>query len=476
MKLKKLKHLILPLIFVLAIALRLYKLDTPLADWHSWRQVDTAAVTRYYVQHGIDLLRPKYHDLSANPSTLPNPEGFRMVEFPIINALTAALYKLPFASHLPIHVFSRLVSIVFSLASLGLLYLIVKLLSGQKTAYFAAFFFAVLPYNLFYSRSVLPEIPLVFFSLATIYLALKNKLILSSIFAALAMLIKPYALIFALPIGYYLLTNHRAKLFKNKKFYLYFPIALLPLYFWRQWIQQFPEGIPQYLWLLNSGEIRFKGAFFNWLFAERLGKLILGFWGMILFGLGLADKPTKKENWFYYLWGLAILIYLSVFASGNVHHDYYQIITIPIICVFVAKGAVFLLNLAKKNLVSYAVLGVSIIFTLAFSWFHVRGYYNINHWEIVIAGQAADKLLPFEAKVIAPYNKDTAFLYQTNRSGWPDGGDLINKVKAGATHYITVNRDDEANLLIKKSCPILDQTDKYLIIEIKDCFKITQKD
>ena len=469
MKLKRTKIFLVFVTLALGLTLRLYKLDTPLADWHSWRQVDTVAVTRHYVQNGINLLVPKYNDLSANPSTIPNPEGYRMVEFPVINALTASLYKLPLVNQLPLHVFSRIVSIAFSLGSILLLYLIVSHLSGFTTGFWAALFMSILPYNVYYSRTTLPEVPLVFFSLMAIYLSLKNKLILSSIFAALSMLIKPYALIFALPIGYYLLSTHRLKLLKDKKFYLYLPIAILPYIFWRQWIQQFPEGIPQYLWLLNSGEIRFKGAFFNWLFAERLGKLILGFWGLILFGLGLSDKPAKKEGWFYYLWLIAILVYLSVFASGNVHHDYYQIITIPIVCIMIAKGTVFLLSHAKKNLVAYAVLAVTILFTLAFSWFHVRGYYNINHWEIVQAGQAADKLLSKDAKVIAPYNKDTAFLFQTNRSGWPNGGDLEAKVKAGATHYVTVNKDTETNSLIDQNCPVLEQTDQYLIIEIKDC-------
>jgi len=468
MNLKLIKKLSLVFIFILALTLRLYRLNNPVADWHSWRQVDTVAVTRYYVQHGIDLLRPKYHDLSANPSTLPNPEGYRMVEFPVINALTAWLYRLPFVSRLPLHVFSRLVSIAFSLASLYLLYLIVNRLSGKTTALLAAFFFAVLPYNVFYSRTILPEIPLVFFTLAATYFVITQKLYLSAVFAALALLLKPYALIFALPLGYLLFQKHGTKILKNKAIYLYLPIALIPLYLWRQWIQQFPAGIPQYLWLFNSGEIRFKGAFFNWLFAERLGKLILGFWGLILFGLGLAIKPAKKEGWFYYLWAVSIVVYLSVFAAGNVHHDYYQIITIPLICIFLAKGAVFLLQLAKKNLVAYLVLVISTIFMLAFSWFHVRGYFNINHPEIIAAGQAVDQLLPPNAKVVAPYNRDTAFLYQTNRSGWPSGGDINKKIEAGATHYISVKLDTETTQLAE-TCSILAQTDQYIIIDLLDC-------
>jgi hypothetical protein len=469
MKLKLPKNLSLILIFVLALGLRLYRLNAPVADWHSWRQADTIAVTRYYVQNKIDLLRPRYNDLSSNPSTLPNPEGYRMVEFPFINALTAWLYlHLPFASCLSLVVFSRLVSIAFSLGSLAYLYLLVKQLSGRKTALWAAFFFAVLPYNFFYSRTILPEVPLVFLSLAATFYLFQKKLWPSAVFLALALLLKPYILILLLPFVYWYFHQEGFSFLRQKSIYLALIIALLPFYLWRQWIQQFPEGIPQYLWLFNSGEIRFKGAFFNWLFAERLGKLILGYWGLILFGAGLVAKPNKKEAWFYYFWALALLVYLSVLAAGNVHHDYYQIITIPLICIFLAKGAVFLLQQAKKNLLSYLVLFLAIIFMLAFSWFNVRGYFNINHPEIVSAGQAADRLLPAEAKVIAPYQKDTAFLYQTNRSGWPSGGDIPEKIKAGAGYYISVNFDQETLDLAAK-CPVISRTDQYIIIQLENC-------
>jgi hypothetical protein len=87
-----LSWLIIPII-LLGFVVRVYKIDTPLADWHSWRQADTASVAVEYVKHGIDLLHPKYMDLSNIPSGMENPEGFRMVEFPLIPALVALIFK-----------------------------------------------------------------------------------------------------------------------------------------------------------------------------------------------------------------------------------------------------------------------------------------------------------------------------------------------------------------------------------------------
>ena len=459
------KHwfILIPLI-ILAAAVRLYRLDTPLADWHSWRQVDTAAVTRRYVAEGIDLLRPRYDDLSSIPSGRDNPQGYRMVEFPFTNGLTAWAYQvIPGAQTLEIHVFSRLVSILFSLGSLVFLYLLVHRLSGPLEAAIAAAVFALLPYNIYYSRTVLPEVPLVFFSLGLLYFSIRQQILLATTFAALALLLKPYAIFLFLPLAYLAYRQRRYS-------YLFILFSVIPFLLWRQWIQQFPEGIPAFTWLLNGNGIRFKGAWFRWLFADRLGKLILGYFGLIPFALGIIQKPVAKSGWFFHAWALGILAYFIVFATGNVQHDYYQVIAIPIISIFVAKGIAFLLKppVQISRPLSYLLVAISCAFMMAFGWYHIRDYFNINHPEIVAAGQATDRLLPATAKVIAPYMGDTAFLYQTNRQGWPIGGNIPDKIKLGATHYVTTTLDDEAKVLMTQ-CSSVTQNSTYVIIDLATC-------
>src|SRR3989337_3317426 len=62
-------------ILIIAFTVRLYKINTPLADWHSWRQADTSSVTRNYVRNGVNLLFPVYDDLSTIASGRVNPKG-----------------------------------------------------------------------------------------------------------------------------------------------------------------------------------------------------------------------------------------------------------------------------------------------------------------------------------------------------------------------------------------------------------------
>ena len=101
-----------------------------------------------------------------------------------------------------------------------------------------------------------------------------------------------------------------------------------------------------------------------------------------------------------------------------------------------------------------------------FGWYYIRDFYNINHPEIVQAGKAVELKTPPGSLVIAPYNGDTAFLYQTGRTGWPVMEKSIDEmIKMGAHYYISVNFDDLTEELIADSTnPDLSER-KYKLIE-----------
>ena len=462
------------LIIFLAFAFRLYKIDNPLADWHSWRQADTSAVSRNFIKFGFDFLHPRFDDLSNIASGRDNPIGYRFVEVPLYNLAHAFLYKtFPVFT---LEVWGRVLSSFFSIFSLIFLYLIVRKYLGIKIAILSSFFFAILPYSIYYSRVILPEPMMVTLSLGMVYFFDKwleeNKKVhyfLSLILASSAILVKPYAVFMFLPMIYLAWSRWGLKCLTKLSLYLYILISFFPFILWRFWIFQYPEGVPAFWWLLNGDGIRFKGAFFWWIFAERLGKLILGIWGLPFLLLGILVQPGKRKGWFFHWWFIAILLYLIIFATGNVRHDYYQILTVPIICIFLGKGVGFLITEGHKvfnSSICYLLSVICILFMLSFSWYQVRDFFNINHPEIIEAGRAVDRLVPKEAKVIAPYGGDTAFLYQTDRQGWPIGFEIEKKIKMGANYYVTVNFDDEAKELEKKY-KVLEKTDKYEIIKLE---------
>lgn len=471
------KHLVL--LLTLALILRLYRIGNPIADWHAFRQADTASVTREYVKHGINLLEPKYHDLSNIQSGKDNLAGYRMVEFPMINGLIAGLIKaLPF---LPLVLTSRLMSVLASLGTLTFIYYFVQNIShNRQAAFLSGLFFAVLPYSIYYSRVVLPEPFFLFFSMGSLSffaaaLDHKNfyaqpKFYLSAIFLSLAFLLKPFVAFLAPVYLVLFLQKQNWKRAFHWSWLVFALIALLPFWWWRNWIIQFPSGIPASDWLFNSNGIRFRPAWVRWLFYERFTKLILGFTGLIFVAEGLLANQ-KKINYLLWSWGVGLFAYISVIATGNVQHDYYQVIFTPFIAILLGFGFSSLWHKAqaekkKLKLIKQIILIFLVTIMLADSWKNLGGYFNVNHWEYVEAGQAVDRLVPADAKVIAPAFGDTIFLFQTNRTGWPIGFEIDKKIELGATHYITTTYDDEARELEKKYQTIA-KTEKYLLLDLR---------
>ena len=164
---KKLEFVVLGAILLCALVTRLYRFDGPIADWHSWRQADTSSVSRNFVKNGFDFLHPTYHDLSNVPSGIDNPKGYRFVEFPIYNALQAGGFK--FFGIFTLEEWGRIISIISSLFATVFIYLILKNRGYGLAGFIAAFFYATIPFSVFYGRTILPDQTMVTASLGSIY-------------------------------------------------------------------------------------------------------------------------------------------------------------------------------------------------------------------------------------------------------------------------------------------------------------------
>lgn len=468
------KLILLGLVLLISFLGRLHRIDSPVADWHSWRQADTASVARNYVKVGkIDLLHPTYDDLSNVASGKENPQGLRMVEFPIYPAIGAFFYQ-KFAIW-KLEIWLRLITIFASLITQICLFIFVKKQIGFLGGWFAAVFYGFLPFSIYYGRVILPDPLMVALSLLALvslgHYIDKRKLSLLSfglICFSLALLVKPTAIFFLIPIIVQTVLVKKTNLKQKLIILSLLLLSVLPLFLWRTYIKQFPEGIPASSWLLNGDGIRFKGAFFHWLFGERIGKLILGYWGLVFLGTGIFALGSRRYFTLCSLF-VAALVYLFTFATGNVRHDYYQIPILPAVSAACALGASAILNnqfFAKTW--KWIPIGGIFILACSLSWYEIRGFYNINHPEIVEAGQAADRLLPPNAKVIAPYDGDTAFLYQINRAGWPvtySSQSLEPQIKLGATHLVSVNYDDLTKKIMQ-TYKVLAATEKFVIVDL----------
>lgn len=468
-------YLYLTLILILAFWLRLYKIDNPIADWHSWRQADTAAVARNFYKEGYNPFLPRGDDMSAISEIKPqlNLDRYRFVEFPIYPSLVYFGYLLNGGVDERI---ARLVSVLFSLGSIIFIYLIVKKNSTTSHALLSSLIFATLPFSIYYSRVTLPEPSLIFFSLGMFYLLdrwiYENKLTLMGwgiFFTACAFLTKPMAVFFLLPLVYSYFKKEGLR-FPPLRYWIFFISALAPFGLWRYWMQNYAEGIPASSWLLNGNGIRLRPAFFRWIVGDRLGREILSITGGSLLLLGLVVKPLVKSNYLLHFLTLSSFLYLVVFATGNVQHDYYQSLLIPALSIFLARGIWILFQgfpflLPRIITIPLAIFLLGITYYL--TWNEVRGLYQVNNWAIVHGGAAADKLLAKDAIVVAPYMGDTAFLYQTNRHGFPIINSTVEEMKKdyGVTGYVSTTNDTKTAWLADKY-NLLMKTDEYIVVDL----------
>lgn len=239
---------------------------------------------------------------------------------------------------------------------------------------------------------------------------------------------------------------------------MFLSLAFAPFLLWRTWISQFPEGIPFYTWAFNGDRIRFHPAFFRWLFGERIGILILGSGGVAPFVFGLTKKLKNKFNLYFVI---GAITYLTIVATANVRHDYYQILIMPMIAMTLALGTV---SLWKKSKV---ILLISLLVMFLIGWDRIKPFYQINHPELIEVGGIVDEKLPKDAIIVAPYDGDTAFLYQTKRKGWPAVDDSIDHIiEKGADYYVSVDPKSADSMNFSKRFQTFLKTDRFIILDL----------
>jgi hypothetical protein len=244
-------------------------------------------------------------------------------------------------------------------------------------------------------------------------------------------------------------------------------VALIPFLLWRIWINQGANfiGVPHLKWAFNGDGIRFRPAFWRWIFGERLGNLILGMWGLLPFGAGLMFRSKKGNaiNWM----GLGMVLYVVIVATASVRHDYYQTIVIPAVALILGRGAIGLWNSREFNKIgSRIVLLFSIFMMFGMGAYQVKEFYKVNHPEFMTVGQIVDETLPKDARVLVPDNGSTVFLYHTHRFGWPvmEAG-IDDAIKKGADYFISVNNDADTNML-KNKFEVFSQGENFTIIDL----------
>jgi hypothetical protein len=451
-------------IALLALVLRLKGLHNPVLDHPGWRQGDTASIARNFA---LLQLNPLYPQTNYNGP----PPNYVELELQIVPFLAALLYKL-FGVH---EVFGRLISIAFSLGTVGVLaYFGRWLFASELAGLFAALLYAIMPGSLYYGRTFTPDTTMVFFMTAALY-AIARLLVEDEVLAprrlagatallALAFLAKPVSLAALVPIAAMIVDRVRTR--RTMPWLRIAVLVLVPLvvyYAYDRAVSAHAEwhwasGIttlhvmPALKAALTTGS----GFALKWtqfrVVLSMLAHTMTGPVCMALAILGFIFFPrTARSSSLLWGWLAGGLLYTFVVVTVE-RVDYYMYLLLPLAALmggaFLSRiaDAVIASGLARSMKYAAAVAGLLLLaLTIQQSRAIARPYYAFPKQAYRNAIALDKTLAPNALIVMAHY--DPSVLYYIRRYGWEEDPylwtpfDEQSAIRKGARYFVAIEKN-----------------------------------
>ncbi|MCK4873872.1 MAG: glycosyltransferase family 39 protein [Phycisphaerales bacterium] len=423
------KHALL-LILILAAVLRAYHVTAPPIGRHSWRQTDTAAIARNFQRNGFDLLHPQCDWGGDSP-------GYVAMELPIYPFAVAVAYEV-FFTH---EAFARLLAMFGSLVGVYFLFRLVEMHIDRRTAIWSCLFYAILPLNIYYSRTIQPEAWMIAASIAGIYFFSRwtetdrrRDLLGSACFVALACVLK-LALYLGLPLLYLAWRRYHRRTLLTWRLWAYAAIAVLPTVLWYMHAYDISAqtGLHFGVWNPNQfSELSMLVSldFYNKLIFSQLAERHFTWVGFVILIVGLCLRRKHKGERLFDLWIVSVVIFFLLTPSKNYYHEYYQLPLIPPACVFLGK--VFARGWAQRRV----VLAVALVGIMALSIGRYVEYMRLEDRaaspDIRLAAIVRVHTEPGDLIVTVRWSTDPTWLYLSDRKGWALGPAEMTAAKLDA--------------------------------------------
>lgn len=335
--------LVIGLLFLAALAIRLYHINDPPLHFHATRQYRGLLIARsYYFDSQASI--PEWKKEVATISR--RRQG--MLEPPIMAFLVSLGYRLVGGEHFWI---PQSLSSIFWLIGAGFLYLIAERLAGTAAALFSTAFYLFLPFGVVASRSFQPDPLMVMLLLATVFAIIRYydtpssfRLALAAGTAASAFLIKP-ACLFVIMGAFVAPAISRQGLRQtilSRRSLVFTAVTVLPtvmIYLYGILTGSFLLGeaektlLPQ-LWV---SPFFWRGWVANIGVTVGLGAFIGALLGVLLFREGLPITIMIG------LW-VGYVVFGLVFNYNLATHDYYQLQLIPIVSLSIGPVVALLMT------------------------------------------------------------------------------------------------------------------------------------
>lgn len=321
------RHREVALIIALGAAVRLIDFTAPYTSEHWIKQLQVAPIAKHFATKSFNILWPET-DYSADRP------GYIEIEFQLVSWLTALLYKV-FGIHEWV---GRLVTVSFSVGSMVLLYRLLLMYLGPVAAGYGLLFFAFAPSNWYFSRVLMSEPLMIFFSIAVVYAfslylstGMRRHLAWTAVAGALCFLVKLPTVVLLIPLAYLAHQKYGGKALAQRRLWALGGAMLLPalLYYLHAYLNIGREyftvgvGFGGGMWL--AAEDFLKPGNYS-LMVTRLVVQHLTAVGVVLLPLGFFVCDKGRIKWtLFHVWLGAVILYFIVVAGGNLRQNYYQL-------------------------------------------------------------------------------------------------------------------------------------------------------
>jgi 4-amino-4-deoxy-L-arabinose transferase-like glycosyltransferase len=463
-------RILLGIIFA-ALAIRLWGVTNPLLDFHAWRQALTATVAYNFYADGMNILTPRFSMINTQLHS----------EFPLFTYLVALLYKV-FGFH---EIIGRLLAIAFSMGSIWFLYLLGKRYFDETAALVACGFYAVLPFSVYYSRTVMPESAMIFFSISMVYMFGRwldtgkwSHFILALLLSTSAFLVKLPTLYMGGPLLFLAWNKFQRKIFYQPLLYLFVVAILIPPALWYSYVArlQFETFGGGNVWVgfLSDWKVLLTLRYWKLIFWTRLVEKMFAFTVFPFVIMGMRKLTTNKERYVLHTWFFSVCAFFVIAAKYNFIHEYYQVPIIPVGCLFAGK---FIADFYRQNVSAdwrsspkvWIVL-LMIIFVPIHSIYKLNDRLGYNDTFLTIAKDIKEHTRPGDMIIAHQRMVAPQIFYYGQRKGWGpifddklDPATLTDYVNKGARMYIMVGGNPE-------------ETDPVLLDFLKSRHKFLKKD
>lgn len=458
-------------VIVLGLLGRAATVRSPLFDFHSWRQADTASIARNFLEERFNPFYPQVDQRGARS------EGYVATGLELHAFVVAIVAKaVGFSPAL-----GRLVNtLLFPLAAL-LLFRFMRLRYGEAAAAVGLFVYALgMPLALFIDRAFMNESMLILLTIACLrsaqlYCARQSpaRLAVMVLSSSLIAMVKPTYLVVWGPVGGLFLERFGRKAFVRWELWLaaLTNVALGAWWFTHAHTLSELTGISFGLAdKLFQAELLFSD--YPVKVAIRLLKDILGPVGVVFGTWGLV-VAIRERRYAEPLGVLAFLVYLIVVTGGNYEHNYYQLPIVPLGAALTGLGLTAAVDRigstrrwsAERRLnACAAVLGIALLSTFVRS-VSAHNWYEVDRRKSRLCGDLIPLLLPGE-RVAFVNDPSPDILFCVHRKGWlltPEEATearLREVEHEGAAVFVTQKRFEEVRRFLQElGEPLLETPD-----------------